>query len=110
MPGLGDLKAGQAIWVDHYGEHPAVVVVQGIDSIIVICGTGQRKSDPDEVCIKPGSPAGHVLGLNKPTYFYPSKVAVVREASKVRRPGKVCPPSTFHALARVAAVAAKTFQ
>jgi hypothetical protein len=106
MPKLSDLKRAQGVWVDNYGTHPAVVLVGGATSVVVICGTTKPKSDPDEVCIQPNSPAGYALGLSNPTYFYWWKVAVIVQDSAVKSAKKLCPPSVFHALEKLAIVAA----
>lgn len=106
MQTLASLKRGQGIWVDHHGAHPAVVLVEGETSIQVICGTSKQKPDPDEVCVKPGSPASVALGLSAPTYFYPFKVAIICDAALVLSVKSRCPPNVFHRLEELAEIGA----
>jgi hypothetical protein len=107
MPKLSDLKRGRTLWVDVGGTPPAVVIAEGATSIVVICGTSKRKSDPDEVCIMPKTPAGVSLGLTDPTYFYSWKVAVIRSENKIKSVKGPCPPGVFLQLDRLAASAAR---
>lgn len=107
MVPLAELKPGQAIWIDHYGPHPAVVLEGDSDAVLVIVGTSQRKEDKHEVCIAPNSAAAMLLGLSLRTYFYPRNVCVVRDSAAVKsvRPRR-CPLREFHALETLAAIAA----
>jgi hypothetical protein len=106
MPKLSDLKRARALWVDHFGSHPAIVLVESATSPVVICGTSKQKSDPDEVRIDPASPAGYVLGLNSPTFFYWWKMAIVSSEASIKSVKGMCPPGVFHSLERLAVLAA----
>lgn len=106
MPRLADLRAGDGIWIDHFGLHPAVVLVAGRDSIQVICGTSKFKPGRKLVRIEPRSPAAFALGLSQTTYFYRSNLAVITDSSVVKRVAKRCPPGKFRELEVLAVTAA----
>lgn len=93
-----DLRAGYTIWVDYHGAHPGVVVEVGSEVITVLYGSHTARPHMAEFCIQPQSPTGKLLGLTSPTYFNSTRIAVIRDASLIRRVGKRCPPIVFSRL------------
>jgi hypothetical protein len=97
MAKLVDLKRGQALFIDHFGPHPAIVIDTGTQ-VIVLCGTGTQKPYTPQVCVTPGSAAAKALGLSKPTYFYASGVTVVSDDKKIVSVRGNCPWEVFEQL------------
>lgn len=107
MAKLSDLKVGDSIWVDHHKIRPAVVISVGPTAVLLICGTSRAGVSPHVVCVQPRSPAATAMGIDRPTYFYPSGVAVRTDLAAVvdlkRRP----PPNIMHALEALAELSAQ---
>jgi hypothetical protein len=80
------MKSGELIWIDHHGVHPAVIInVLDDGRILVVIGTGTlRPDDPTMITIRHREPTGFALGLDKTTYFYESKIAIL-ETGRVHR-------------------------
>lgn len=102
------MRNGDLLRVDHFGEHPAVLIDVHMDgTMLVICGTGtHRPHDPTIITVRPRDPAGIALELTKPTHFYETKVAVVQPSAVRRQLKKTCPPKVLHALEDLARSAA----
>ena len=100
---------GDAILVDRYGPHFAVVLRVTEMAALIACGTSQKRPDRDEVIVKPRSPAAVVIGLTAVTYFVASGVGVLVDPAEIIRPatGRRCPPGVFHAIEDMAARALK---
>lgn len=103
---ISELRRGAAVWVDHFGEHPAVVLDVYEDKLLVICGTTKERPGEQQVLVRPRSPAAIALGLSAPTYFRKSGIAVIVLEKVTRSSGKRCPPNVFHSLEELAEIAA----
>lgn len=60
-------------------------------------GTGTLRTGHKHVAVDPREPAGVMLALSKPTYFYPGNVWIGPVARLELRP-KHCPPELLDAL------------
>lgn len=94
---------GDCIWVQVDKNRPALVVrklpprqgdVDQSERWLVVAGTGTQRSEPC-LTISPNSRTGRLLTLEKPTYFYRSGVAFIRERVVTSNRGR-CLPSELY--------------
>lgn len=85
------IEDGTLLWIDHYGEHPAIVIRHTNQGLIQVAhGTSQEHIEIlQRQTVEPTSRAGKALALNRTTYFFPNSWCFLRsETQIVRRCGR----------------------
>lgn len=98
---LSDLRAGDALWIEHHGPHPGIVIhVTGRAALIALgTGTSRPHLHADEICVEERTRAGMALRYSKPTYFTSANYVLIRDTSAIVGERRRCPPGLFQKFA-----------